>query len=220
MELRQAIMERRSIRGFKDTPIPKEIIRDILEMATRAVSANNNQPWEFAVLTGPLLKKIGAANMESFVNGEEPDYEDTAFEGVYRQRQIGLAIQLFGAMDIARGDKEKRLEWLKRGFRFFDAPVAIILYMDASLRETAGRFDMGCVTQNICLAAMEHGIGTCVEDQAINYQKVLRQELGIPESKRFITGIALGYPDWEFSANNIVSKREDLDKITSWYGFE
>lgn len=220
MELRQAMMERRSIRGFKDTPVPKDVIRDILKMATRAVSANNNQPWEFAVVTGSLLRKIGAANVQSFVYGAAPDYEDTEFEGVYRRRQIDVAKQLFGAMEIAREDKEKRYQWLQRGFRFFDAPVAVILYMDDSLRESAARFDMGCVAQSICLAAMEYGIGTCVEDQAINYQKALREELGIPDTKRFVTGIAMGYPDWEFPANNIVSAREELDKITSWYGFE
>ncbi len=220
MELKQAMMERRSIRGFKDTPVPKEVIRDILQTATRAVSANNNQPWEFAVVTGEVLRKIGASNVQNFVDGAEPDYEDTEFEGVYRRRQIDVAKQLFGAMEIAREDKEKRHQWLQRGFRFFDAPVAIILYMDGSLRETASRFDMGCVAQSICLAAMEHGIGTCVEDQAINYQKTLRQELGIPENKRFITGIAMGYPDWEFPANHVVSAREELDNITAWYGFE
>lgn len=220
MELRQAMMERRSIRGFKDVPIPKEVIRDILQTATRAVSANNNQPWEFAVVTGEVLRKIGAANVQSFVDGVTPDYEDTEFEGIYRRRQIDVAKQLFGAMEIAREDKEKRHQWLQRGFRFFDAPVAIILYMDESLRESAARFDMGCVAQSICLAAMEQGIGTCVEDQAINYQQVLRQELGITETKRFVTGIAMGYPDWEFPANHVVSAREDLDNITSWYGFE
>lgn len=219
MEIREAILKRRSIRGFKDTPVSKEIIEDILRTATRAVSANNTQPWEFAVITGEMLKKIGEENVKSFVGGEAEDKEDTEFSGVYRQRLVGVAKQLFAAMDIAREDKEKRFWWMQRGFGFFDAPAAIILYMDESLDEAECRFDMGCVAQNICLAAMEHGIGTCVENQAIMYQKALRKYLDIPESKVFVTGIALGYPDPDFPANDVISEREDIDNITGWYGF-
>lgn len=220
MELKEALLTRRSIRGFKDTPVPKEIIEDILKTGMRAVSANNTQPWEFAVITGDVLKKIGEENVQSFVNGEEEDYGDAAFEGVYRQRLVGVAKQLFAAMDIKREDKEKRFWWVQRGFRFFDAPCAIILYMDGGLDEEACRFDMGCVAQNICLAAMEHGVGTCVEYQAIMYQKALKKHLDLPEGKKFVAGIAIGYPDPEFPANNVVSEREDIDNITKWYGFE
>lgn len=219
MEIREAILGRKSIRGFKDKAVPREIIEDILQTAIRAVSANNTQPWEFAVITGDVLKKIGEENVRAFVAGEAEDYEDTEFAGVYRQRLVGVAKQLFAAMDIAREDKEKRFWWMQRGFRFFDAPCAVIMYMDDSLDEAASRFDMGCVAQNICLAAMEHGIGTCVENQAIMYQKALRKYLDIPENKRFVAGIALGYPDPDFPANQVVSEREELDAITRWYGF-
>ena len=219
MEIKNAILERKSIRGFRDEPVPREIVEDILRTAVRAVSANNTQPWEFAVITGDILRKIGEENARSFINGEKEDCEDTEFEGVYRQRLVGVAKQLFSAMDIAREDKEKRFWWMQRGFRFFDAPCAVIMYMDKSLDETSNRFDMGCVAQNICLAAMAHGIGTCVEDQAIMYQKALKKYLDIPDGKVFVTGIALGYPDPDFPANNIISEREELSNITKWYGF-
>ena len=219
MELKQAILTRKSIRGFLDRPVPKEIIEDVLKTASRAVSANNTQPWEFAVMTGDVMKKGAADNMERFEKGEAEDFPDIPFEGVYRTRQVEVAKQLFGAMDIARGDREKRHWWMGRGFRFFDAPAAIILMMDASLDETACRFDLGCVAQNICLAAMEHGLGTCVEDQAIMYQTGLREILRIPESKRFVSGIAIGYADPDFPANSVVSERADISEVTSWYGF-
>lgn len=219
MELKQAILTRRSVRGFLDRPVSKEIIEDILRTATRAVSANNTQPWEFAVMTGDVMKKVAADNMAHFERGEAEDFPDIPFEGVYRKRQVDVAKQLFGAMDIERGDKEKRHWWMGRGFRFFDAPAAIILMMDASLDESTCRFDVGCVAQNICLAAMEHGLGTCVEDQAIMYQTGLREILRIPEDKRFVSGIAIGYADPEFPANGVISERADIDEITSWYGF-
>lgn len=220
MELKKAILERKSVRGYLDKPVPKEIIEDILKQGQRAVSANNTQPWQFAVITGDVLKKIGEENVAAFMAGEEEDYGDAVFEGVYRQRLVGVAKQLFVAMDIAREDKEKRTWWMQRGFKFFDAPTAIILYMDGNLDEEACRFDVGCVAQNICLAAMEHGVGTCVEYQAIMYQKALRKHLGLPEDTVFVAGIALGYEDPEFAANAVISEREDLENITKWYGFE
>lgn len=220
MELRKAIMERRSIRGFKDTPVARETIEDVLRMATRAVSANNIQPWEFAVITGDLMKKIGAENVEAFLNNEPEDYEEEPFEGIFRRRQIEIGKQLLTEMEVAREDKEKRLWWAQRGFRFFDAPAVIILYMDSSLDQAACRLEMGCVAQNICLAAMEHGLGTCVENQAINYQKALRRELGISDDKCFVTGIAIGYPDWDFPANNVISTRVDISENTKWFGFD
>ena len=220
MELKQALLERKSVRGFLDKPVPKEVIEDILKQGQRAVSANNTQPWQFAVITGDMLKKIGEENVAAFMAGEEEDYGDAVFEGVYRQRLVGVAKQLFAAMDIAREDKEKRTWWMQRGFKFFDAPAAIILYMDGNLDEAACRFDMGCVAQNICLAAMEHGVGTCVEYQAIMYQKALKKYLDLPEDTVFVAGIALGYEDPQFAANEVRSEREALENITKWYGFE
>lgn len=220
MEVRDAIMERKSIRGFKKREVPREIIEDILETSVRAVSANNTQPWEFAVVTGDVLKEISQKNVECFEKNLPFDYDGSKYEGIYRQRLIDIAVQLFSAMDIKREDKEKRLWWMQRGFRFFDAPVAIIMYMDKSLDEAACRLDMGCVVQNICLAAMDYELGTCVEDQAIMYQSGLREYLDIPEDKRFVVGIALGYPDLEFPANSVVSHRADIETIVKWYGFD
>lgn len=219
MELRKAINERKSIRGFKPDPVSQATLREVLRLATRAVSTVNAQPWEFAVITGDVLAAIGKDNIDSLHSGP-PDMNDVPIEGIYRNRRVTLAKQLFAAMGVARDDRERRSWWEQRGFRFFDAPAAIILYMDSALDEAVFRFDMGCVTQNICLAAMEFGLGTCVEDQAVMYHRGLRNYLNIPQSKRFVTGIAIGYPDWDFPANNVVSPREDVDDVTAWYGFE
>ena len=130
-----------------------------------------------------------------------------------------MAKQLFGAMEIAREDKEKRRWWTTRGFKFFDAPAAFIIYMDDELSDLS-KFDIGCLTQNICLAAMEYGLETCVEIQAVMYQKGLRKYTDIPQNKKFVIGIAIGYPDENFPANSVKSDRAELDEITSWYGFE
>lgn len=219
MELAAGIQERRSIRGFQPEPISRETLTEVLKLAVRAVSSNNTQPWEFAVITGEPLDKLRQANLRDLDRGAPEDYPNIPLEGACLDRARTVGRQLFAAMEIARQDKEQRNWWGRRGYAFFDAPAAILLYMDKSLDEATYRFDMGCVAQNICLAAMEYGLGTCVENQAITYQNGIREILSIPESKRLVCGIAIGYTDWDFPANSVVSTREAPENITSWYGF-
>lgn len=218
MEVKQALMERRSIRGFQERPVSKEILREVLTLATRAVSATNSQPWELAIVTGKVLDELRRANAECFRGGMPVDYQEQKPAGVYRTRQIEVAKQLFASMEIAREDREKRGWWTERGFRFFDAPAGILVCMDSSLHGDY-RLEIGCVVQNICTAAMEYGLGTCVAYQPVIYQSGARKLLGIPATKELICGIAIGYPDDSFPANQVVSHRESLDAVTTWYGF-
>lgn len=220
MELKTAINERKSVRGYKPDTVSKDIIKEVLTLATRAVSAVNCQPWEFLVITGEILQDIKKANMEDLHLGREEDKKDSPLPaGIYTTRSKEIGKSLLIAMDIKREDMEGRRWWMERGYRFFDAPAVIILMMDNEFDEAAYRLEMGCVAQNICLAALEYGLGTCVENQAVTYQRGLKHYLNIPENKRFVTGIAIGYPDDEFKANHVRSTRADIDEITSWYGF-
>ena len=101
MELEKAINERRSVRGYKKAPVSRETLEKVLKLATRAISAENTQPWEIAVLGGETLRNIAAANVQSFLAGEKPDLAESTFDGVYRQRRIGSGKKLFAALDIA-----------------------------------------------------------------------------------------------------------------------
>mgnify|MGYP004683635711 FL=1 len=219
MDIKQAINDRRSIRAFTKEPVTQEILQEVLTLATRAVSAVNAQPWEFAVAAGDVLEAIRQDNITSYDHSLPPDIPDIMVDGIYRERSREIGKALFAAMSIERGDKVRRNEWGQRGFRFFDAPAVIILSMDRTLDNTTFRLDMGCVIQNICTAAMEYGLGTCVEHQAVMYQETLRRNLHIPENKRIVCGIAIGYPDWTFPANQVISTRVPVDEITDWYGF-
>ena len=224
MDLIQAIKTRKSIRAFTSEKVPKNVITDILNIAGRAPSAMNTQPWEFTVVTGDILDKIRSAVVEKLKNMEpmQPEHLVVGWsrESIYRKRQVELAKKLFKLMDIRREDKEKRTEWLERGFRFFDAPAAIILMTDRSLTENGPLLDVGAVMQNICLAALHFGLGTCIEDQGVLYPEVAREMAGIPESKRIVISIAIGYPDPDFPANKIITDRESADSLTTWVGFE
>ena len=222
MDIMEAIRARKSIRGFRPDPVPKEILREILDIATRAPSAMNTQPWEIIVIAGEVLENIKRGNIEMLESGAlpNPNVSVQPFEGVYRQRQVDLAVQIFQLMGIAREDKAKRAEWMKRGFRFFDAPAAFILSVDKALKPWWELFDFGAISQTICLAALKYGLGTCIEDQGVMYPEVIRKYAGIPESKRIIICIPIGYPDWDFPANRLESKREPVEAITTWCGFD
>ncbi len=224
MDIVEAIKKRKSIRGFKPDPVEQGILREILETASRAPSAKNTQPWEFYVFSGEVLQRIRERNVANLHNAVAPEPEHVVFgwssDSVYRDRQVALAKQLFRLMDIPREDKAKRAAWMENGFRYFDAPAAIVVVVDRSLTEAGPLIDVGIATQSICLAALTHGLGTCVEDQGVLYPKVLREELGIPDSKRIMIAIAIGYPDWDFPANAVESDREPVDDTTTWLGFE
>lgn len=122
-------------------------------------------------------------------------------------------------MDIKREDADRRTQWMERGLRFFNAPAAIIICVDRILAEGTPVFDIGTVAQNICLTALNYGLGTCIQDQGVMYPEVLRKFCHIPDTKQIIIAIAIGYPNWDFPANQLETPREPIDKITTWYGF-
>ncbi len=224
MELQDAINGRRSIRGYLDKPIPKETLSKILEVATRAPSAENSQPWEFYVIAGETLDKLRQANVEKIQNFEMPPEDmhhllvEKDKESVYRKRQVDIAKELFVSMGIEREDKVKRSEWMERGFRYFDAPAAIIIAADDSLTLEGTYLDVGAVMQNICLMALDFDLHTCIENQGITYSNAVRDIAEIPSNKRLVAAIAIGYPDWDFPANTVRSEREPIENVVTWRG--
>ena len=219
MDVIEAISNRKSIRGYKPDPVPMEMLKKVLETAARSPSAMNTQPWEVTVLAGEALDKVRKANIEMLRSGAEA-WRSISYQGVHRQRQVDLAVRIFKLMGIAREDKEKRAQWMERGFRFFDAPAAIILSVDSSAPELQALLDIGAFCQSICLAALGYGLGTCIEDQGTMFPDMIKKLTGIPESKRIVIGIAIGYPDRDFPANSLETDREPVDTFTTWCGFD
>ena len=224
MDILQAIAKRKSIRGFLDKQVPKQIIQDILEAAVRAPSAMNTQPWKFYVLAGPVLDAVKKQNQAAFLSNfpAAPEHEVVGWpkDSVYRERQVDLAKQLFSLLDIQRQDAEKRTQWAARGFGFFNAPVAVIICAEKSLGQSCPLLDLGAVMQNICLLGMAFDLGTCILDQGVMYPHVLRTHGGIDDQERIIISIALGYPDWRAAPNRLETPREPIDRITRWRGWE
>jgi nitroreductase len=224
MDISEAIRQRKSIRKFKPDLVSKAVLKEILEVASRSPSAMNTQPWEFFIVRGDTLEKIKQANVAKLQGGQMPSPEHTIIgwptDSVYRRRQVELGMELFRLMNISRDDAVKRMQWMERGFRYFDAPAAIIIVTDKVLGEEGPLIGLGAIMQTICLAALQYGLGTCIEDQGVMYPDVIRGNLGIPEGKRIIMAIAIGYPDDTFPANKLQSRRDPVDSFTTWLGFE
>jgi len=218
------ILGRRSIRGYKPEPVPKALIKEILELAMRAPSSMNTQPWNFYVLSGEPLDLIRAGNTERNLAGVPHSREfriGQAFEGQHRDRQVGVAKQLFTAMGIAREDKDARQDWVLRGFRQFDAPVCVIVTYDRKLADSDDTaFDCGAVTTALVNAAWSRGLGAVINSQGIMQSPVVREHAGIAEDQVIMKAVALGWPDDEFPANAVVSVRKAVDEAAVFMGFD
>lgn len=226
MDIVEAINKRKSIRAFKPDPIPQKILKEIVELALRAPSWGNTQPWELAVVTGPKLEEIKRAFVTRVDESHQPDVTaPLQFPDPYGSRRRTLGIKIFEIEGIKREDKEKRREWQQRGLRLFDAPCAIYIYTDRSFYSQSNGvnvwsvFDCGLVLENIMLLAAAYGLGTIPEIQSVAFPDILKKVLGISDSKLIVLGMAIGYPDWDHPLNKFRSEREPMDKVARWYGF-
>ena len=215
---------RRSVRGYKPEPVPRAVIEEIIEVAKRAPSSMNTQPWHVHALTGAPLERVRLRNMQTMAGGAKANRDIVShgeYEGVHRARQVAIAVKLFGAMGIARDDKAMRQDWVMRGFRQFDAPVSLVLTYDRVLDPGAVvHFDLGALSYGICLAAWDRGLGTVVNGQGIMRSEIVREEAQIPEDQVIMTCIAMGYPAEEFPANGVNADREPNANILRFVGFE
>lgn len=224
MHYDDVILGRRSIRGYLPKPVPRALIEEILTLAMRAPSSMNTQPYHFHVVGGAALDAIRTGNTQRMAAGIPQSREfrtGEAFAGPHRERQVGVAKQLFSAMGIARDDKDARQDWVMRGFRQFDAPVCVIITYDRDLAgsdDTA--FDCGAVATALVNAAWSRGLGTVINSQGIMQSPVVREHAQIPDDQIIMKSIALGWPDEQFPANAVVSERRPVADAAMFIGFD
>ena len=224
MQFDEVVLGRRSIRGFKEDAIPKDVIREIVGLATRAPSSMNTQPWNLHVVTGEPLDQIRAGNTERNLAGVPASREirmHGPYQGIHRDRQKAIAVQLFDAMGIAWSDKVRRQDWVMRGFRQFDAPVSVVVTFDAELTDNdIAIFDCGAVVNAPVNAAWSRGVGCVINGQGIMQSPVVREFARIPDNETIMSCVAMGYPMDEFAANDVVSTRRDVDDVVRFVGFD
>ena len=220
----EVVRGRKSIRGYLDKPVPRELIEEVIGLAMRSPTSMNTQPWYFHIITGEPLDRIRKGNTENILAGV-PDSREfrrgEPFAGVHRERQVEVAKQLFAEMGIEREDKEGRQDWVLRGFRQFDAPVCVIVSYDKALSgsdDTA--FDCGAVTTALVNAAWSRGLGCVINSQGIMQSPVVREHAGIPDDQVIMKAVAMGWPDESFPANRVYSNRKSLEEAARFVGFE
>ena len=218
-----AITGRVSTRAFLPTPVPRETIEQILDIAARAPSGTNMQPWRGHVLVGAERDRLCAAVQAQFDNGgkghvrERKYYPDDFFEPyLSRRRKVGFGLD--GILGIARGDTAAMQAQHRRNFQFFDAPVGLIFTIDRRL-ETGSWLDYGMFLQNIIIAARARGIDSCAQAAWSQYHTVIREVLGLPQEDIIVCGMALGYADPDAAVNKFETERVPAREFMTFRGF-
>lgn len=218
MDIIKVIHDRKSSRAFLPKPIPKDAIGKILDAARWAPSWANTQPWEFLVVSGETLEKIGKEFCRRIAQGvkDNPDIPmPREWDEPYKSRYVQVGKGLFETVGIARDDKAARVEHYQKMYFFFGAPAVIYILMGERLGHYS-LFDCGSITQTICLLAEAEGLGTCILAAAVRYPDVIRAHVPVPLHKKFVIGIAIGYPDPDSPYNRYRSSRVPLAEILSW----
>ena len=212
----EAIVSRRSVRAFLPTPVEDSVIRDILDVAARAPSGTNMQPWKVYVTSGETLRGISEAILNSGVRAEKAVwdeykyYPDQFFEP-YLGRRRANGFGLYSTLGIGRRDVDRMRAQHDRNFVFFDAPVGMIFTIDRRLNQGSW-IDYGMFLQNIMIAARARGLHTCPQAAFAPYHRQIRPVLGIPEEEVVVCGMALGHEDTSKPESTFRTDRAPLDE--------
>jgi len=219
MDMETAVKGRRSIRLFKPEPIPKEILRQILEEARWSPSWGNTQPWELFVVTGEPLERFKRMNRRKCLDGEPHTSEipmPEVWPDILKERYVEVGRSVLTALSIAREDAGARRQYYGDMFNLFGAPCMILVCAGKSLNLEYAMLDVGLLMQTICLLAHARGLGTCMLAASVRYPGLLREVLPIPEDRIVVIGTAVGYPDWASPVNNFDRKRAGLEELVTW----
>lgn len=220
MNVVEAIKSRHSVRAFLDRPVDPKIITEILDAARFAPSAVNTQPWHVAVLQEKTLKELGDKILAARKAKIEPnpDYQYYPHEWFepFKTRRFECGKALYGALGIEKRDVERRLEQWDKNYRFFGAPVGLMIFINQHL-ETGSWMDLGMFIDNIMLAAQEFDLGTCPQAALAEHPDIVREVLQLREPWSVVCGIALGYEDKNDPVNQYRTSREDVESFTLWY---
>lgn len=221
MDVDTAITSRKSVRRFLDTPIDRAIIMHILQVASRAPSGSNIQPWKVHVVVGAakgrLCQRLLAAVDQGQSDPPEYHYYPQNWFEPYLERRRRCGFGLYETLGIGREDKAKREAQERRNFQFFDAPVGLFITMDRRL-ETGSFMDCGMFIQSVMLAARGQGLHTCPQAAFAWYHSIIRDELKLDENSLLLCGIALGYEDTQAPENGFITERESVENFTTFYG--
>ncbi len=221
----EAILSRRSVRAFLPRAVPREVVEDILEVAARAPSGTNTQPWQVRVLAGEakdeLTRRLVAAHDDPQVatqHTEEYAYYPTQWVSPYIDRRRKIGWDLYGLLGIGKADKARMHQQHGRNYRFFDAPVGLIFTIDRVMQQGSW-LDYGMFLQNVMIAARGRGLDTCPQAAFTPFHRLIAEHLSLPPEQMVVCGMSLGYADPAAVENGLVTEREPVAGFARFVGF-
>lgn len=218
-----AIVTRHSMRAFLPTPVPRALIEELLDVAARAPSGTNTQPWQVHVLTGAAKDRLVARIQavyddpeELATHGEEYAYYPREWVSPYIDRRRKVGWDLYGLLGITKGDKLRMHEQHGRNYRFFDAPVGLMFTIDRVMQQGSW-LDYGMFLQNLMVAARGRGLHTCPQAAFTQFHRVIAEELGLSPQQQLVCGMSLGYADPAAVENTLVTERDPVAAFTRFH---
>lgn len=222
MTVSEAIATRFTARAFRDTPVPGDVLRQILDQARQTPSGGNLQPWHVWVLGGDEMtrfRELIRARMETdpFGEGSEYDIYPPKLKDPYRTRRFECGEDLYATIGVAREDKAGRLAQFARNFDFFGAPAAFFFYLDRTMGPPQWS-DVGMFLQSIMLLAREHGLHTCPQEAWSVWYRTVGGFFAVPEELMLFCGMGIGYVDEAAPINTLRTRRAPLAEIATFVG--
>lgn len=209
-----------SCRAFKSEPVPRPVVERVLAAAQKTASWCNSQPWQVTVLSADAARTFADAMYKAASDGA-PHAGDFPFpreyRGVYLERRRESGFQLYGALGIARGDKDAYRKQALENFRLFGAPHVAIITSDEALG-VYGAVDCGGCVSNFMLAAQAAGLATIPQAALAGHSDVVRDHLNLGADRRVVCGISFGYPDAVHPANSYRTRRASIPEAVTFIG--
>ncbi len=222
----EAITSRMSARAFTQEPVPRALLEQILQIASRAPSGTNTQPWKVYVLQGAsrdsLVEKICTAHDAVRANPElaknykeEYDYYPTQWISPFIDRRRENGWSLYGLLGIGKADKDKMHAQHQRNYKFFDAPVGLMFTVNRVMGR-GSMLDVGMLLQNVMVSARGHGLHTCPQAAWNGFANIIMPHIGAGEDEMLVCGMSLGYADETDKVNTFHTPRVPAAEFTTW----
>ena len=219
MNIKQLIESRYSVRSFLDKDVGFEKVKSILDTANSAPSGGNIQPWKVYVLGNNSKNELITQALNNYDTGVQEDIEYEIYPKPlaeeYKKRRSQCAADMYDALSIARDDIDTRLKQVRENFKFFGAPIGMIVTIDKSFAQN-GWGHVGMFLQNLWLTAIDEGLGVCLQESWSIYPKTVKKVIDCPDNEMIWCGIAMGYPNNEDPINNYRTSRDSIDTFASF----
>jgi nitroreductase len=222
MNVSEAVERRISVRAFRQDPVPGELLRELLQKASRAPSGGNVQPWIVHALAGQKLTEFKSmlAARQAAGEHETPEYDiyPAALWDPYRTYRFECGEDLYRTIDIPRENKAARFRQIARNFDFYGAPVGLFFFLDRRMGPPQWA-DLGMYMQTVMLLAVEYGLDSCAQEIWAHWPKSVAAFFKVPETQMLFAGMSLGYRDPDHPINSLRTKRAQLDDFAHFHGF-